>query len=508
MVKAFFFIIILSLSTFAQAVNYMTFGGGNYIHVQTGSLHFNFDKYVFDHRTWAYDGQKFTSQANVKMSLKTKHVSTSQWFEVVLKNSNDGFMYAKYIKEPFSFQNRGHYQLVAIPVVVVAVGGLIGRQFAWNSFKRHLMLGTAVGAYGAFCDSLLADDISCSPSGYFQKTYTFKAYYKADYWDQKTYFPVGSSSSEVASYVKANAPATMQTSSTDVGTLKSCQLTALGNVLNCYYEVRPGFGRNYSFSYGSDAASHTEQVDVSEDTLLTHFDSVAQAMPSQVINGATNGKNIEDVQLSSAALGNRTSVLSPPYTDPVTGHAQQDKIVIDTSSSGIGVNSATNTSWEYSPTVGQSAVTNAATVETVARPDLTGDRVAAPVSTVINNVTGTGSNVANPPATTTPEIKVEIPEFTDIAEFCAANPNVLACQKVEKVEESPKVLIPELNQNLSFNPVSIFANNSTCPSPITVAFFTETLEFKYDTFCNILIWLRGLIIAMFSLMAVRILFKD
>ena len=75
MVKALIFSILLTLSLSASAVNYLTFGGGNYVYAEQGNLYFNLDTYAFDNRKWSYDGENFTSNINIKMNLKTKYTN-------------------------------------------------------------------------------------------------------------------------------------------------------------------------------------------------------------------------------------------------------------------------------------------------------------------------------------------------------------------------------------------------------------------------------------------------
>lgn len=152
--------------------------------------------------------------------------------------------------------------------------------------------------------------------------------------------------------------------------------------------------------------------------------------------------------------------------------------------------------------MGQSITTNTVDVITTARPDLTNTGTADVAKP--NSQTGTKPDVIVPPVT--------VPEFTDIndmIDFCKANPNALSC--VEAKEEEVKdtdIEIPETQQGLNFNPANIFANNGVCPAPVAVAFMTETLEFKYDQFCTLLEYLRGIIIAVCAIMALRILMKE
>ena len=103
--------IILMLPTFSHAINYLGFGGGNYVYAEQGNLYFNLDPYVFDNRAWTYDETTgFSTEIKVNMDLKTKYTS-DEWIEQVFANKkSDGLMYANYIKQPFNYQNRGNYQ--------------------------------------------------------------------------------------------------------------------------------------------------------------------------------------------------------------------------------------------------------------------------------------------------------------------------------------------------------------------------------------------------------------
>ena len=103
--------IILMLPTFSYAINYLGFGGGNYVYAEQGNLYFNLDPYVFDNRAWTYDKTTgFSTEIKVNMDLKTKYTS-DDWLEQVIANKkSDGIMYANYIKQPFNYQNQGQYQ--------------------------------------------------------------------------------------------------------------------------------------------------------------------------------------------------------------------------------------------------------------------------------------------------------------------------------------------------------------------------------------------------------------
>ena len=107
-----FMAIILMLPTFSHAINYLGFGGGNYVYAEQGNLYFNLNEDVFNNRKWTYDETKgFSAEIKVNMDLKTKYTS-EDWLEQVIagKKKSDGIMYANYIKQPFNYQNRGKYQ--------------------------------------------------------------------------------------------------------------------------------------------------------------------------------------------------------------------------------------------------------------------------------------------------------------------------------------------------------------------------------------------------------------
>ena len=169
--------IVLMLPTFSHAINYLGFGGGNYVYAEQGNLYFNLDPYVFDNRAWKYDKTTgFSTEIKVNMDLKTKYTS-DDWLEQVIANKkSDGIMYANYIKQPFNYKNQGQYQHTWFWLARLAptVGGFIGRTVAWNKFKSWAT--GAAFAYGVgkyFCDDLLNDGITCDASGAFSKTYKY-----------------------------------------------------------------------------------------------------------------------------------------------------------------------------------------------------------------------------------------------------------------------------------------------------------------------------------------------
>ncbi len=510
MVKALIFSILLTLSLSASAVNYLTFGGGNYVYAEQGNLYFNLDTYAFDNRKWSYDGENFTSNINIKMNLKTKY--TNDWYDEVLANKkSEGLMYANYIKQPFNYQNKGGYQKVVIPAIAWGIVGAVARSAAWSAFRgfvsknaaKHAVMG---GALAYFLDLARTDGVNCDEVDC-RKTYEYTYISKPETVNsdvlKKDLYATSSEISDknlLVSRVQANISTTNKWG----GTLSSCKIeSATSNTVACYYKRSGGITDGYSFGFNKLPAPVTIEQLLTDPELIPYFDKTCKLFSSECVNEPTDGKNIGNVQLTAGVInGSGVSVTGPPYTNPITGDAQQDKVIIGGTSSGIGVNSATNTSWQYTPTMGQSITTNTVDVITTARPDLTNTGTADVAKP--NSQTGTKPDVIVPPVT--------VPEFTDIndmIDFCKANPNALSC--VEAKEEEVKdtdIEIPETQQGLNFNPANIFANNGVCPAPVAVAFMTETLEFKYDQFCTLLEYLRGIIIAVCAIMALRILMKE
>lgn len=140
----------------AFAVNYVGFGGGNYVYAEQGNLYLNFDNNVFDHRSWTYDGNGFSSEIKVDMTLKTRY-SSSDWEQfIVASNKSDGYLHANYIKQPYTYQNKGQYQHSFAWVGWALRGGAsasgyIGRTAAWQSFKNFAAksVGSSASRYVA-----------------------------------------------------------------------------------------------------------------------------------------------------------------------------------------------------------------------------------------------------------------------------------------------------------------------------------------------------------------------
>ena len=169
-------LLILLSPLYVQAVNYLSFGGGNYVYAEQDNLYFNLDTYAFDNRKWSYDGEKFTSSISIKMDLKTKY--TNDWYDEILANKkSDGLMYANYIKQPFSSKNQGGYQKVVIPAIAWGIGGFVARSAAWSAFRQFAAkaVGSSASRYvalGTFFSLLAADDIDCNSAGC-TKTYNY-----------------------------------------------------------------------------------------------------------------------------------------------------------------------------------------------------------------------------------------------------------------------------------------------------------------------------------------------
>ena len=502
MVKALIFSILLALALTASATNYLSFGGGNYVYAEQGNLYFNLDQNTFDHRKWSYDGEKFISNITINMDLKTKYTS-GDWTEQILANKkSDGLMYANYIKQPFNYQNQGRYQRTFLPLAqgAVTVGGLILR----TAVSKRLF-GWAAGAVGLselakyFCSELLNDGTKCTPEGVFIKTYNYAYVSNIDAPAFSTPIRVTEAEyvdrTKLLSIVQNKAAKNFKLGNNSFE-LTSCRLG--DGTATCAY-LSDGSYSAYSIAFTKEAKTIEEMV--SDPELMPYFDKTCKLFPSECVNEPTNGKNINDVQLTAGSISGGVSVTGPPYTNPISGEAQQDKVVIGGASSGIGINSGTNSSWQYTPSMGQSTTDNKVDVSTTARPDLTNTGTADVAKP--NNQTGTKPDVIVPPVT--------VPEFTDLndmIDFCKANPNALSCVEAKEEVKDTDIEIPETQQGLNFSPASIFASNGVCPAPVSVAFMTETLEFKYDQFCTLLEYLRGIIIAVCAIMALRILMKE
>ena len=172
---------------------------------------------------------------------------------------------------------------------------------------------------------------------------------------------------------------------------------------SCTYTSSKG---NLTFGFGiKKIEEFTTEKLVQDRDLLKYFDEVCAKYPSECVNEPTQGKDVRDVVLTGGSVS-PVNVIGPPYTNPLTGNAQQDNVVIGGASSGIGINSGTNSDWKYNPSLGQSITTNPVDVSTIARPDLVGTGT-VPVAKP-NEQTGTKPETSNP---SIPEIKVEIQIF-------------------------------------------------------------------------------------------------
>ncbi|UOO89822.1 hypothetical protein LVJ82_02195 [Vitreoscilla massiliensis] len=505
-------VIILMVPTFSHAINYLGFGGGNYVYAEQGNLYFNIDPYAFDNRSWTYDKTTgFSAEIKVNMDLKTKYTSDDWLEQVVANKKSDGIMYANYIKQPFNYQNRGQYQHTWFWLARLApsVGGFIGRTVAWNKFKSWTT-GSAV-VYGVgkfFCDGLLIEGISCTSEGFKQ---TVEYMYVSKVVNPATQQVVTTNTiyatrDEYVSHEKliAVVQSKLKPVNPNGSTLEYCNVNV--NV-NCYYKrPAPQTGYDgYSFSWATMSKPLTEERLMEDRDLLKYFDEVCAKFPSECINEPTQGKNIKDVQLTGGVVGSPVNVIGPPYTNPITGTSQQDQVIIGGSSSGIGVNSATNDSWEYSPTLGQSGTLNPTQVTSIPRPDLTNTDT-APVAKP-NEQTGTKPQVVVPPVT--------VPEFTDLndmIDFCKANPKAMSCIETGTGEEAEsifdKIKIPEINLPTEFSKDNFLPATAACPAPTSIVTSHGTIMYSYDKHCEIAAFLRPIILIMATITGLFIIIRS
>ena len=496
----------------ASAVNYLSFGGGNYVYAEQGNLYFNLDQNTFDHRKWSFDGEKFTSNISIKLDLKTKYTS-EDWIEQVLANKkSDGLMYANYIKQPFSYQNRGGHQKVFFPAAAWALGGFVARTAAFNTFRRYAasFVGVAAAsvAYKYFCDSLGLNSISCVSDGVnkaFTRTVTY-AYELNEYGSHGIgTFTVRATPKQFETdngLAQAVFPHVARTHANFGGTLKECVSKANNPIVSCNYPKANGQADWYDTNAFVGLAQPVTITEIVSDPEIDQYiDATCRLFPSECVNEPTDGKNINDVQLTAGSISGGVSVTGPPYTNPITGEAQQDKVAIGGTSSGIGINSGTNSAWEYTPSLGQSTVDNKVDVSTTARPDLTNTGTADVAKP--NNQTGTKPQVVVPPVT--------VPEFTDLndmIDFCKANPNALSCVEVEPVEES-KIEIPQVTENLNLQVKNYITSSAgVCPqgSTFSVSIFgaTQTAEFSFTPACQFAGYLKYAVWAAAWLLAAQI----
>ena len=501
--------IILMLPTFSHAINYLGFGGGNYVYAEQGNLYFNIDPYAFDNRSWTYDETKgFSAEIKVNMDLKTKYTS-DDWLEQVLANKkSDGIMYANYIKQPFNYQNRGQYQHTWFWLARLAptVGGFISRTAALNKFKSWATgaaLAYGVGKY--FCDELLSDGITCDAAGVFVRTVTYEymSYTNATFLPNPVYLTKREFDdvNRRAAKIKANIPPSIVRGG-ETAPLEWC--VPDGHFVMCKYTFSDGT-RADSFSIGFHTTSKTMDELVTDPELMPYFDKTCKLFSSECVNEPTNGKNIKDVQLTGGVVGSPVNVIGPPYTNPITGTSQQDQVIIGGSSSGIGVNSATNDSWEYSPTLGQSGTLNPTQVTSIPRPDLTNTDT-APVAKP-NEQTGTKPQVVVPPVT--------VPEFTDLndmIDFCKANPKAMSCIETGTGEEAEsifdKIKIPEINLPTEFSKDNFLPATAACPAPTSIVTSHGTIMYSYDKHCEIAAFLRPIILIMATITGLFIIIRS
>ena len=110
--------------------------------------------------------------------------------------------------------------------------------------------------------------------------------------------------------------------------------------------------------------------------------------------------------------------------------------------------------------------------------------------------TGTKPQVTNP---SVPDINIEFPEFTDIAEFCQENPTAGACLQSGTGQESDSIFkdikIPEIGNPASFSLDSFMPDSGSCPAPKSYVTSHGTIMYSYDKHCEIANTLRPFIIA-------------
>ena len=505
--------IILMLPTFSQAVNYLGFGGGNYVYAEQGNLYFNLDPYVFDNRAWTYDKTTgFSSEIKVNMDLKTKYTS-DDWLEQVIasKKKSDGIMYANYIKQPFNYQNRGQYQQTWFWLARMAptVGGFIGRTAAWGAFKNFALKNAAKNAVmgGALAyflevartDGVNCDEVDCSKLYKYEYEVTFSA-------NQNLGVPkFNMTAEEYADRFNVAAQRVPQTYNYNGTTYNFSQCEYANSKNYCVYTSPKG---NLSFGFDiKKIEAFTAEKAVEDRDLLKYFDEVCAKFPSECINEPTQGKNIKDVQLTGGVVGSPVNVVGPPYTNPITGTSQQDQVIIGGASSGIGVHSGTNSAWEYTPSLGQSGTLNPTNVTSIPRPDLTNTDT-APVAKP-NEQTGTKPQTVNP---SVPDINIEFPEFTDIAEFCQQNPTAGACLQSGTGEEAEsifdKIKIPEINLPTEFSKDNFLPATAACPAPTSIVTSHGTIMYSYEKHCEIAAFLRPIILIMATITGLFIIIRS
>ena len=392
------------------------------------------------------------------------------------------------------------------------VGGFIGRTAAWNTFKSWA-LGSAF-LYGTgkyFCTEIMKDGITCGLGNgqAFEKTVTY-AYELNNQnigglGDFKVRASVKQMNTEngLASVVR---PHVLQTHPFTGNKLKDCSSQLGSPLVRCNYPRADG-----SDDWFQTAAfvplnqEITIKEIVSDPELQWYFDRTCKLFASECVNEPTQGKNVKDVQLTGGVVGSPVNVTGPPYTHPITGQSQQDHVAIGGSSSGIGVNSGTNSAWEYTPSLGQSTTSNTVDVSTTARPDLTNTGT-APVAKP-NEQTGTKPQVVVPPVT--------VPEFTDLndmIDFCKANPKATSCVETGTGEEAEsifdKIKIPEINLPTEFSKDNFLPATAACPAPSSIVTSHGTIMYSYDKHCEIAAFLRPIILIMATITGLFIIIRS
>lgn len=87
----------------------------------------------------------------------------------------------------------------------------------------------------------------------------------------------------------------------------------------------------------------------------------------------------------------------------------------------------------------------------------------------------------------------------DQPDFCAANPEVLACQNLDQPED---VELPTRSPSISITPDSGWgADNASCPAPRTLQSAGGTIQIPFDLFCTFMSGIRPVVIAVAWLIA-------
>lgn len=87
-------------------------------------------------------------------------------------------------------------------------------------------------------------------------------------------------------------------------------------------------------------------------------------------------------------------------------------------------------------------------------------------------------------------------------ELCKENPDILACQKVEGIgsDGTEEPALPKHQKQIDFKTDDFLGNsNAVCPAPIQVDLTYWQAELSYDALCEIMVKVRGLVIAVFAL---------